>query len=150
MQLEASRQEFEKRQKALQQQEEKLKKEEEELKQQTMAMSGVITEEKANNKKMSLWDFAASVDPNFSNHHSKYNYQVFNAPFDHQWYQPYNSKKELQEITVDGHSTVIRGGRKCNPFDLYTVNYKAWQADPYTSGQQKLVLDSYREKPRVF
>ena len=86
-----------------------------------MAMSGVISSEKKVTQDQSLWDFAATVDPNFSNYHTKASYEVFDRPYDHQWYQPYNSKKELQDIKVVSHTTVEKDGRKCNPYDLFTV-----------------------------
>lgn len=102
---------------------------------------------------MPLFEFASKTDPNFSESHMKHDFNVFNTPYDHTWYSSAQTKKELGDIMVTEHSFSSQDGRKCNPFELYTVHYKAWMEEPLFHDQQRLVLDSHvgnNGKPIVF
>ena len=37
--------------------------------------------------------------------------------------------QQMNEVIVDNLTTVHEGGRKCQPFDYFSVKYKAWQGD---------------------
>jgi hypothetical protein len=114
-----------------------------------MQAAGVIAQKKVEvEPHMSLFDFAAKVDPNFSDHHSAFDFGVEHNPYDHVWYHSHEIRHQLEDITVLDHKE--GGSHKCNPFDLYTVQYQAWMQDPLEEGKQKLVLDSHNGKPMVF
>ena len=86
-------------------------------------------------EKTNLYDFVAATGES----KDKYSFQVWNKPSEFYNFAGSDVKREMTEVAVLGHKVVKEGGRQCGPFELFTVQYKAWIKE---GRSMKKVLDS--------
>jgi hypothetical protein len=87
-------------------------------------------------EKTNLFNFIT----NTGDEKDKYSFSTWNHPNEMQNFQGSDAKREMNEIMVLGHKVNRENGRQCNPFEMFTVQYKGWIKDG-KKGMKK-ILDS--------